>query len=97
MFEKIAYNLVGVLSLTNTKVKELLEDLIQNNQYTEDEGKRIVNSMVAQVKDKNEEVISQIKSNVDSLTSKIKLPEDSPLQSILGQFKDKIEKLPIKK
>jgi polyhydroxyalkanoate synthesis regulator phasin len=97
MFEKIAYTIVGVLSLANSKVKELLEDLIQNNQYTEDEGKRIVSSMMEQVKDMNEDVIHQIKTNLDTLTSKIKIPEGSPLQSILAQFKENIEKLPIKK
>ena len=42
--QKIVYTTIGAASVTNEKFKELLEDLIQNNQFTEEEGKRIVDN-----------------------------------------------------
>lgn len=41
---KIIYTAIGAASITNEKFKELIEDLIQNNHYTEEEGKRLTDN-----------------------------------------------------
>ena len=40
------YTSIGVVSITNDKFKELVEDLIQNNHYTKDEGKRLTDDFL---------------------------------------------------
>lgn len=93
MLKKILYNAVGVLSLANTKVKELIEDFIQNGDYTEDEGKRIVEGIFGNVLEAGAEWQNQLKSNIDQLTSKLNLPNSEKLTEFIQQLKDQLNKL----
>lgn len=95
MLKKILYNAVGVLSLANTKVKELIEDFIQNGDYTEDEGKRIVEGIFGNVLEAGENWQNQLKSNIDQLTSKLNLPNSEKLTEFIQQLKDQLNKLPL--
>ena len=49
VIKKIIYTSIGAASVTNEKFKELIEDLIQNNHFTEDEGKRIVDTFLVKL------------------------------------------------
>jgi hypothetical protein len=41
IYEQILYTTIGTLKISKNKFLELMEDLIQNQPYAEDEGKRI--------------------------------------------------------
>lgn len=46
MLTKFIYMSVGTAAVSIEKFKELLEDLIQNDAFIEDEGKRIVDALL---------------------------------------------------
>lgn len=95
MLKKILYNTVGVLSLANTKVKELIEDFIQNGDYTEDEGKRIVEGIFGNVIEAGAEWQNQLKSNIEQLASRLKIPNNEKINELVQQLKEQLKKLPI--
>jgi len=72
--KKIIYTSIGVASVTNEKVKELLEDLIQNNHFTEDEGKRIVDTFLADLRQQVDDVNGTIQIRLDELLKKFGIP-----------------------
>ena len=46
MMKEIFYSSIGTISLTSHKFKELVEDLIQNEQLTKEEGKRLYDEIM---------------------------------------------------
>ena len=66
LIQKLVYTSIGVASVTNEKFKELMEDLIQNNHFTEDEGKRIVDTFLVDLRQQVDNVKFGI-SNIQSL------------------------------
>lgn len=64
--KNIIYNVVGTTHLLQEKFKELLEDLIQNQHYTEEEGKRIVDDFFYTINQNIENTKNQVQFNVDS-------------------------------
>lgn len=69
--KRVVYHIVGTTSILQDKLKELLEDLIQNQDYTEEEGKRIV-----------DEFFFGIKTNVDGLKLSTQLKIDELLKRL---------------
>jgi polyhydroxyalkanoate synthesis regulator phasin len=73
--KKIIYSTVGTVFLFQEKIKELLEDLIQNQHYTEEEGKRIVDEFFFEINTNVGNVKSQIELNFDKLIKKYNLEQ----------------------
>ena len=63
--KKMVYTSIGAASVTNEKFKELLEDLIQNQHFTEDEGKRIIDSFLV-----------DLRLQIDTFNSSLQLKAD---------------------
>ncbi len=84
IIKKIAYTSIGAASVTNEKFKELVEDLIQNNHFTEEEGKRIIDNF-----------FYDLRLQVDTLNGSVKMKMDELLKrygiySILS-YKNEVE------
>jgi polyhydroxyalkanoate synthesis regulator phasin len=94
--QKALYNLVGTLHITNNKFKELVEDLIQNGHYTEDEGKRIIQQLSADIQMSVEGIQSQMKQKVEELLEKSALPNTEEIKTIFEQVKSQLMSLPFK-
>jgi polyhydroxyalkanoate synthesis regulator phasin len=73
--KKIIYSTVGTAFLFQEKIKELLEDLIQNQHYTEEEGKRIVDEFFLEINTNVGNVKSQIELNFDKIIKKYNLEQ----------------------
>lgn len=64
------YTTVGVVSVAQNKFKELVEELIQNGQYTEDEGKRIVDQFFFDLRSRIDDTTGTLQARVDELVRK---------------------------
>ena len=70
IIKKFIYTSIGAASVTNEKFKELLEDLIQNQHFTEDEGKRIVDTFLVDLRTQVDTVNGTIQSKIDDFLQK---------------------------
>jgi polyhydroxyalkanoate synthesis regulator phasin len=71
---KIIYTAIGAASITNEKVKELIEDLIQNNHYTEEEGKRLTDNFLEELRVHLDTLNMNFKVKIDDLLQKFGIP-----------------------
>jgi len=78
------YTSIGAAAITNEKFKELIEDLIQNNHFTKDEGKRITDDFLYNLREKLEIVNGNLQSKADEILQKYGLPS-------IYTFKDDVE------
>ncbi len=70
LLKKSVYVSIGTASVTNDKIKELLEDLIQNNHYTEEEGKRIVDAFLFDLRQQLDTMNASVMARIDDLFQK---------------------------
>ena len=71
--KKYIYTSVGIASIANEKFKELLEDLIQNNHFVEEEGERIVDQFVLNLRTDLDNIQGSLQSRLDILLTKLNL------------------------
>ncbi|MFN8267235.1 MAG: hypothetical protein U0T31_04460 [Chitinophagales bacterium] len=71
---KIIYTAIGAASITNEKFKELIEDLIQNNHYTEEEGKRLTDNFLEELRERVDTLQMNIRIKVDDVLQKFGIP-----------------------
>ena len=86
LFKRVVYTSLGVATITNEKFKELLEDLIQNSQFTEDEGKRIVDSFLFDLRQQVDHLNSNVQVRVDELLQKLGVPAVKSLKDDLEKY-----------
>ena len=71
--KKYIYTSVGIASIANEKFKELLEDLIQNNHFVEEEGERIVDQFFLNLRTDLDTIQGSLQSRLDILLTKLNL------------------------
>lgn len=62
ILKKFIYTGVGLLSLTTTKFKEVIDDLVKDRKISEDEGKRIFDDFLSKAKGSQRDFEQQINS-----------------------------------
>ena len=104
VIKKIIYTSIGAASVTNEKFKELIEDLIQNNHFTEDEGKRIVDTFLVDLRQQVDTVNGSIQLKIEELLKKFGIPNIQSIkydvENYVNDIKDNpslLLKLPSKK
>ena len=104
VIKKIIYTSIGAASVTNEKFKELIEDLIQNNHFTEDEGKRIVDTFLVDLRQHVDTVNGNIQLKIEELLKKFGIPNIQSIkfdvENYVNDIKDNpslLLKLPSKK
>ena len=71
--KKYIYTSVGIASIANEKFKELLEDLIQNNHFVEEEGERIVDQFFINLRTDVDTIQGSLQCRLDILLTKLNL------------------------
>jgi len=92
---KLLYNAVGTMAVSTAKFKELLEDLIQNGPYTEDEGKRIVQQLNIELEEKRIQLQGKINTGFEQVLNDIQAPVKKQVDKMVAELKEKIKTLPL--
>ena len=71
LIRRAIYTSIGVASITNEKFKELVEDLIQNQHYTEDEGKRIMDTFLFDLRSQLDALQGSIQVKLEDVLNKM--------------------------
>lgn len=92
--KELIYTTIGVISITNDKFKELLEDLIQNNDYTQDEGKRIVDNFLYNLRQQIDTTNANLSFKVDELLQKLGIPTLHSIQQDFENYVNDVKENP---
>lgn len=91
LHQQILYTAVGTLKLSTDKIKELMEELIQNRQYTEDEGRRITLEFYHQMEVWKKDIQDKIAFQVEITKNSIQEPFQQKTDEIIKDLKQKIQ------
>ena len=87
------YTGLGSLVLAQQKFEELVEELIQNNELTQDEGQRIVQEMIHKAEDFRNEAEDRFLNAIDELLFIAKLPGRNELEVKINDWLDQIRNM----
>lgn len=91
LHQQILYTVVGTIKLSKDKFQELMEDLIQNQQYTEDEGKRITMDFMHQMDTFKKDFQTRIAMQIEETKTSIQAPIQQKAEDIIRDLKQKIQ------
>ena len=84
------YTGLGAMVLARKKFEEYVEELIQNNQLTQDDGKRLVQEFIQSLEDGRNLLESNVISRVDELLLTLKLPARHEIEVFVHEWKQKL-------
>ena len=90
-YKQILYTTLGTLKISKDKFLELMEDLIQNQPYAEDEGKRIYLDFSHKIETLKKEMHLKILMQLEETRSNIEGPIHQKVEEVLNNFKQKIQ------
>lgn len=82
ILKKFIYTGVGLLSLTTTKFKEIIDELVSDRKISEDEGKRIFNDFLAKAKGSQQDFEQQINSVASQFGKEYKKTTNAELEEL---------------
>lgn len=84
---------VGTLVQARKKLEELVEELIQNNELTRDEGRRVVQDMIHKAEDIRNDTERLLLNTIDSFLMNSPLPPRHELEVRCQDFIEQLNQL----
>lgn len=89
------YTSIGAAVVANEKLKELVEDLLQNQPFTEDEGKRIVDTFLVNLRTQIDTVNGNVMVKIDGLLQKMGWNNFISVKQEMEEYVEEVKKNPI--
>ncbi|WP_340820368.1 hypothetical protein [Methanolobus sp. WCC4] len=96
IMKKVGLFGIGLWALTEEKIQDIADDLIENGEMKKEEGKQFVRDVVEEQKKQKEDMEKKISSKVQETISKADVAtkdEVSELKDIIKSLEAKIDKL----
>ena len=91
IYEQLLYTTIGTLKISRDKFLELMEDLIQNQPYAEDEGKRIFLQYSNKIDTLKKDLQVKFLLKLEETRVNIEGPIHQKVDEVFKEFKQKIE------
>jgi len=85
------YTGMGAAVLAKKKFEEFVEELIQNNELTQDEGQRIVQEFIHMAEDKRNDIEALLTGAVDEILQTLKMPARHEIEVFLSEWIEKLK------
>ena len=82
---------LGMLALTQEKVKEMVDELVKKGEITKEERLKVIDKVMNQIKEQEKEVKEKIAEIVKKTVMEMGLPTKEDLEKVLKKL-DEIEK-----
>ncbi len=82
LFKKFVYTGVGIVSETAEKVQQSIDELIEKGKISEDEGKKVVENVMSDTKQRREEFEGKLKGMVDKMLAQFDFPTRTEVESL---------------
>jgi len=73
LIKKVLYTGVGLVASATEKVQQQVNDLVENDKISKDEGKKIVDNFVKSTEGKKNELESRLNDMVEGIINKLDL------------------------
>ncbi|MEA3451761.1 MAG: phasin family protein [Bacteroidota bacterium] len=96
LFKKFFYTGVGLTVSTKEKVEKKIQELVDKNKITEQEGKKIIDEFVADFDVKRDDIEKEFKKFVQKTTEAMKLAKKKDVEDLntrIDEIESKIESL----
>ncbi|HZH68601.1 MAG TPA: hypothetical protein VFD65_05325 [Chitinophagales bacterium] len=93
--QQLLYTFVGTVKLSKDKFLELLEDLIQNQEYTEEEGRRLTMLFTEEVEIFKKDLQMSITQKYEDAKNSIKTPIQQKIDEITKDIQKKVHEFSI--
>lgn len=96
LIKKAMFTGIGVATLTKEKVEDLAKVFVEQGKMTEQEGKKLVDELLARSKESQEELTGRIEAVVQASAAKLdigKASEIAELKQEIQSMKEQIEEL----
>ncbi len=93
LIKKAMFTGIGVAALTKDKVEDVAKDFIEQGKMSEQEGKKLVDEIMAKSKESQEELALKIEASVNSALEKLPLAKESDITVLQQQIDELKEKL----
>ncbi|WP_094227725.1 phasin family protein [Methanolobus psychrotolerans] len=96
IMKKVGLFGIGMWALTEEKIQDIADDLIENGEIKKEEGKKFVREVIDEQKKQKEDIEKKISSKVQDTITKADIAtkdEVRELKDIIKQLEEKIDKL----
>jgi len=96
LFKKFFYTGVGLTVSTKEKIEKKIQELIDKNKITEQEGKKIIDEFVADFDVKRDDIEKDFKKFIKKTTEAMKLAKKKDVENLnarLDEIESKMESL----
>jgi polyhydroxyalkanoate synthesis regulator phasin len=81
-FKKLLYTGIGIAAITKEKFEKAVNDLVDDNKLSTDEGKRIMEDLIKNIDSKKDEIEVQMKDFIEKTTQKFKFAKKSETEEL---------------
>ena len=82
LFKKFLYTGVGLVATTADHLQKQLSETVDKTNQSEEEGKRIVTDLVADIKSQTNQYDGQFKNIIDKVLSRFELPTKEEIENL---------------
>jgi len=91
LIKKVLYTGVGLVASATEKVQQQVNDLVDNDKISKDEGKKIVDSFVKSTEEKKTELETRLNEMVAGIINKLDLVRKSDIDDLIKKV-ERLEK-----
>lgn len=98
--KKLALMGIGAWALTEEKINETVEDLVQRGELSRDEGKKLINEMIAERRKQKEDIENKISEKVQETFNEYNLATKDDYKNLeekINQLQNTLDELKEKK
>jgi len=88
MLKKALYTSVGLVTIATEKVQETISGLVDNGKLSEEEGKKVVDDLIADLESKRSDFEGRLNSLVNKIVNTVDLPSRSDFTTLKLRIKD---------
>ncbi len=95
LIKKAMFTGIGVVTLTKDKIEDISKEFIEKGKLSEQEGKKLIDDLVAQSEESKNEIKSQIETNVKGVLQKMNIASSSEVEELkkeIQELKEALEK-----
>lgn len=87
IIRKTLYTAVGIVAGTTERLQKVIDDLVSKGRLSEEEGKKVVDDVVKTSENRRDEYEGRFRNIVDSVLSKLNLPQGDAYEKMEKRVK----------